>query len=649
MRMRVLCGGMAALLAATLAGRVFAEGEERDPTNLNSEEGGMQFETAEHIKKARALREKLADTRKKEQDNVNAELQKLNAERAEKIDKMGSAETTTIDGQKVTVNEPKDSETALGLKKPVRDHYEISPEDFELYQYERWSLNAADFRFDKPGYVIDDIRSGHGKRWFVFSYSITNSTAKTQRIAPVFIAVTENGVFSPEAGGLVPQRYVSDSIQHPLADSTDVRDTKWSAEGVIPLESVSSMLTRQLKDGEFKLDPMQTFLAGQTRWGAAVWPEFNDQFTELKIVVHGLSNAHKFDRKQRRVLVLTFNRNDDEFNVERSNLVYKSKQWEYLWAWDQDISVPVPADPADPQIKDKAIKTPSGVERLLVSFPYTIDNSSGTDQTLTLKEIRFVLRGAKAGDKYAGFDISVGDQKINLDEVPLVDDGRSTIYKAQYLRDAGKAAPGPDTNRFAPAVETSKQPGGMVFKIENGKKLEGRLGVFDVSSDVDWRWVREQVEDRLTLAVDKKALADKFIKEHAGDAKLPEGGIPGYIPRRTLTDDTVTLASGHSYSGEVTRDDDAFVNVTTRDGAQLEFKKGEVKTVEKGEMAKVKEQILAAVPAALEALKKDKKVFAYFTCEAGLSTGQYRIARSYHQPGVIQDDWLKAWETLEQK
>lgn len=649
MNLRVVCGTLLACVVAGWSSQAFAEGEEKDPTDLNAHEGGLQFETAEKIQKSRALREKLTEVRKKEAENVKAEIQKLNNERAEKIDKMGSAETPTIDGQKVNVAEPKDSEAALSLKKPVRDQYEISPEDFDLYSYERWSLNKTDFKFDQPRYVVDDIRAGHGKRWFVFSFSITNSTAKARRIAPVFVAVTDGGVFMPEAGGLIPQRFLSNSVMHPLADSTAARDTKWSAEGVIPIESVASMLTRQYKDGEFKLDATSTFEAGQTRWGAAVWPELNDQFTELKIVVHGLSNAHRFDTKQRRVLVLTFARNDDEFHVERSILHYKSKEWQYLWAWDQDISVPVPADAAEAQIKDKALKSPAGQDRLLVSFPYTINNSSTVDQTITIKDIKFALRGAKNADKFSGFDITIGDQKVNLDEILLVDDGRSTIYKAQYLREIGKAQPGPDTNRFAPSVDTSKQPGGLVFKIESGKALEGRLGVFDALADVDWKHVREQVEDQLTLAVDKKALKEKALKDKAGDAKLPADPVPMYSPRRHLTDDTVSLADGRSFTGTVTRDDEVAVLMTTLTGAQLEFKKADVKAVEKGEFSKVKEQVLAAIPGAIDALKKDKKVLAYFNCEAGLSTGSYRVARSYHQPGVIQEDWLKAWEELDKK
>ena len=100
-------------------------------------------------------------------------------------------------------------------------------------------------------------------------------------------------------------------------------------------------------------EPMATFEPGQTRWGVALWPDFNNEFTELRIIVHGLSNAHRYDEKQRRVLLLSFTRNDDEFHVQRSQLVYRGKEWEYLWMWDQDISVPIPNDAKDPQIKEK--------------------------------------------------------------------------------------------------------------------------------------------------------------------------------------------------------------------------------------------------------------------------------------------------------
>ena len=149
--------------------------------------------------------------------------------------------------------------------------------------------------------------------------------------------------------------------------------------------------------------------------------------------------------------------------------------------------------------------------------------------------------------------------------------------------------------------------------------------------------------------MDKKALSEQTLKAKAGDKKLPEGlGLPLYVPRRALTDDSVALHDGRSFAGQVTFQDETRLVMLTGEGAQLEFKKSEVKGVEEGEFAKVKQQILAKIPAAVEALKAEKKVIAEFTCECGLASGSYRIMRSYHKPGVVQEEWLKAWEALDE-
>jgi len=621
-----------------------------DKADVNAEVDGVQPEDADYIQKRKNVRAATIEKRKAFAVVKEAEIRKLQDERAEKIEKLHSADTATIDGKIIKVDEPKDSQSALKLTRPVRDEFAISPDDFEILVHDRWSINKTDFRFDRPLYTVADIRSGHTKRWFMFTYSITNSTTAPRRFAPVFVAATDKGVFSPDTSSLIPLRRAADSTMHPLAESKAVRDAKWNNEGVVPMEAVQSMVTKQLKDGEFKGDPSGQFEPGQTRWGAAIWPNFNDEWTELKIIIHGLNNAHRYDRKQRRVLVLTFSRKDDEFHVERSLIRYVSKEWEYLWMWDQDISIPVPADPSVHQIKDKVIATPSGAQRLMLAFPYLIENSSQNDQTLTVKQIRMELRGPKTGDKYAGFEVEVGGTKVTINEVPIVDDGRSTIYKAQFLREIGMAVQPRDTDRFAPDAAKSRQPGyGRVYEIKAGAKLDNQAAVFDAGSDVDWKYVREQVEDMLTLSIDKKALNEQNVKAKLGDKKLPAGmELPLYAPRRVLTDDTLTLIDGRGFSGDVTFQDETRVVLVTREGAQLEFKKSDVKSVEDGEFSKVKAQILAKLPAAVETAKTEKKVVASFACDCGLASGTYRIMRSYHKPGVIQEEWINAWQTLEE-
>jgi len=601
----------------------------------------------DYLAKKKEMRAKIAKAR----DELIAKNQQTLAEIADKAAKLQVAKTdqVTVDEETIQVKEPLTVEEVIG-KKTVRDLYEKNPDDFDILVQERWAINKTDLRIDEPQYIVVDTEAGDTRKYWGFTFTLTNSTTKPRRLAPVMVAVTNKGAISWEVGGFLPQRMAADSLYRPLGPSENPADKKMLEEGVQPLESVAVLATQVLGPGGVQKpavppEAAATFEPGQTRWGVALWPDFNDDFTQLKIVVNGLTNSHRYEKKLRRVLVIEFTRDDDEFDVYRTPLVYKGKEWRLLWMWDQDVSVPVPADAKEPQIKDKVLTTPAGGQRLLWSFPWVLDNTTGSEQSFKINEIRFALPVPEKGKATQGIEVDVGGQKANV-EVQVVDNGRSSIYKAQFLRETTQADPARDANRFAPVPEKANQPGGMIFKVDAGKKLEGRPAVFD-GADVDWQKVREQVEEQLSLAVDKKALGEKAWQELKGkQPALSKKPVALYNPCRRLTDDVVALKDGSSFSGEVTRDDDQAVHISTADKGKLEFAKADVAKVEKGEMAKVREQVLAALPAALEAAKKKKQVVAVFDCEAGLSTGQYRISRSYRQPGEIKEEWLKAWEEL---
>lgn len=629
-------------------------------------EGKRTPKHQENMARRERIHEAVKAARAQANSTLNDERARMKREN-EKRDGENLGDPVTVDGQTIQTKRPKSMEEAIGKDKVI-DVYEIHPQDFDVIEHDRWSLNETDFQFDRPQYLALQTSHVSNRRWFLFPFQVTNSTTKPRRITPTFVAVTNNGVFMPEVCSFLPQASAAASTFHPTAHSTDPGDLRMLAELVLPMEAPSDMQTQQFKDGKFEL-PAQlapTFEAGQTRVGVAAWPDFNDEWTELKIVVHGLTNAHHYGldlqknkdntwldvteagEKQRRVLVLSFTRNDDEFNVDRSNLKYLGKTWEYLWMWDQDLKVPIPADPNDPQLKDKVIDTPAGGKRTMVTFPYTLHNSTNTDQTIEVAEIRLALRGKKNGTKWSGFEVDVGGQKVALDEVHLIDDGRSDIYKAQFLREMGFAQPPADTNRFAPDAAKAKQPGGMVYKLTPDQTLQFRPAVFDGTS-VDWARVRMEVETALTLAADRKQLGEAKWKELTEankdlDAKAALGDLV-YDPRRLLTDDTVTLKDGRKLVGEVTFQSEKRVDLKLPSQAVLELDMGGVEKVELGEMAAVRKQILDAVPAAIQALKDDKRVFAYFTCLSGLSSGSYRVSRSYRQPGVIDENWLKVWES----
>jgi hypothetical protein len=204
-------------------------------------------------------------------------------------------------------------------------------------------------------------------------------------------------------------------------------------------------------------------------------------------------------------------------------------------------------------------------------------------------------------------EVDVGGTKVKV-EARVVDDGLSTIYKTQMLKELKKDSP---KDRFAlnkTVTEGSKTlPERRQTTLEAGKGLDELYAVFD-ESDVDWAGVVSQVENALTEKVDRKALAkqtwEQLIKTVAPDKAELLQKNPGFLydPLRRLTED---------------------------------------------EKKQVQEQVAKGLAGALDAARTKKTIVAYFDCTSGLSTGSYRVVRSYRQPGVVQDEWLKAWEELD--
>jgi hypothetical protein len=505
-----------------------------------------------------------------------------------------STMTTTVDDQTLEVKEPSSQEEALGLPagRRVRDDNEFSPEDFTMNAHDRWSINISDFRFDAPQYITSEDQRG-ARRWFAIPFSVTNTTSKIRRISPAFVAWTNKGVFSHNVTGFIPERVVARSMRRPLADSGDPTDKLMLGDGTSPMEN-TVRLSDYINDKDgVKLSPMATFQPGETRWGVALWSDFFDEFTELKIAVHGLNNSHRYEEKMRRVLVLTFERLDDEFHVHRSELKYKDKKWEHLWMWEQDIVIPEPADPKTPQIKVHALKTPTGGDKLAWAFPFILGNHSRSTQNIVIESIAFVCK----------MELEAGGEKIPV-EAKVIDDGASSIFKNMVLKSLGKEA-SKDRFQFAPVEEGSKtRPQRRAISLETGKELAETYAIFD-ETDVDCDDVFLQIETALTAKLDKKSASnaqwEKLVKNAAPDNKDLLQKNPGFVldPRRRLTDE---------------------------------------------EKRQVREQVSKNLKASLDAALAKKNITAYFTCASGLSSGTYRISRSYRKPGVVNEEWLKEWE-----
>lgn len=501
-----------------------------------------------------------------------------------------SSTTVIIDEDTLEVSEPNSIESALALDHPVRDAYEISPDDFKIEQHERWSINTSDFKFDRPRYITSRDRVGHERTWFTVKFEITNPTSKSQRIVPMFTA--QAGFERPEGsddwpdnpalrnfvpsgpalsaiGALLPERVIAESI---LSAPEQGPNT--------PLENLIDL-------GHMKLNPMNNstafaglnengganFEPGQTRTGVALWPDFPNEFTVLKIVVHGLTNSHRYPQaditkgfgtasaepnpgeNMRRVLVLTFARKSDEFSIHRSELKNIDKRWEYLWCWDHDISIPLPNSADEPQIKVLTLQTPAGGQKLAWAVPFVLTNSTRYHEEIAFNRISFACP----------LEVTVAGAAMKI-EAKVIDDGESTIYKAQLLTALGLDSP---KDRWAIENTSDRQTRTerRALKLTPGGKLAPLWAAFD-SNDIDFDDARTQIES-----------------------------APGF--NRRLND---------------------------------------------GEFESLKNQIAAALPAAVEAARKHKTVIAYVDCKSGLSSGVYRISRSYRLPGVVDDKSLKAWE-----
>ena len=603
------------------AAPVRAEGDAPITTSAREVPDGVQEDDREYIMKVEADKKKQVEHMKEGFEKLAKVTAELKNTRETKLDVLGKGEVT-IDEETKGVTEPKTSEEALDLKKQLRDVYEPSPDDFNIYTHGIWSINASDFKIDPPQYITIDEVSGRTKTYFAISFQVTNTTAQRRRMAPTFTAVTSKGVFNTAISAFLPERMLANSMYRPVGGSELLADKDMLGQRIMPLESLVALGTELLdpETGATKADTSgATFEAGQTRTGVALWTNFSNEFTELKIVVGGLTNAHHYSARlvpasvdsakpelpkvasdaecMRRVLVLTFERNGDEFDIHRKVLQYKDKRFVYAWMWDQDITVPLPTDAKDPQLKVQTIKTPAGADKLMWTFPFIVKNSTRYTQTFAINGIDYVCP----------MDVDAGGTKVHVD-VKVHDDGNSTVYKAQLLKAAQQESP---RDRFdantAPEYEEVRSVR-RKFTFEPGKGIEApRWAAFDIDN-IDWTDARVQAEAILTAGFDKKAAAketwEKVAQAIAPDNKDLAAKNPGilYDPRRRLTDD---------------------------------------------EFAKFQEAVKAGIAGALEAAKSKKTVVAYFDCTSGLSTGAYRVSRSYRLPGVVDDAWLKAWEELD--
>ena len=141
----------------------------------------------DYLAKKKEMRAKITKAR----DELVAKNQQTLAEIADKAAKLQVAKTdqVTVDEETIQVKEPPTVEEVIG-KKTVRDLYEKNPDDFDILVQERWAVNKTDLRIDEPQYIVVDTEAGGTRKYWGFTFTLTNSTTKPRRIAPVMVAVT---------------------------------------------------------------------------------------------------------------------------------------------------------------------------------------------------------------------------------------------------------------------------------------------------------------------------------------------------------------------------------------------------------------------------------------------------------------------------
>ena len=231
------------------------------------------------------------------------------------------------------------------------------------------------------------------------------------------------------------------------------------------------------------------------------------------------------------------------------------------------------------------IETPAKREKTLWYYSYKLTNKTDAPQQAeltrfdTIVEVKLdltVTRKMNSVDPDSGRATSKPVTK-SFDgdvEVALIDEGKSTIHKAQVMNEMGTEF---KADRFFKGV------------LAAGKSAEGVV-IFD-ETEVDWEPIYEHIQSKLNI--------QGFESTLENPQKLEDFYVRARPPLVVLTDE---------------------------------------------EKAKVREQVLAAIPDKLEDRRGDKRIVADVTGKAGIASGTFRIRRSYFKPGEIKEHWINKWE-----
>jgi len=433
----------------------------------------------------RALARKKGDDaiarRKDKAEDFRDEL-KAKGERAEELAPPFDVRSNDVLVERV--KEPAYPEQVVG-RATMANPWFASEKDYDIEQHRIWSLRPEDFRFWRPSritierplgtrapYEVEDLvpetkRTVFRDAFLVMPFALTNTTDEDLLICPQMWIVSENMRFTQELGGFIAQQDVENSMYRDMLSTADFvgYDADPSPENV---------------------KPVQAFRAGETHHGVAVFPTPDLQLDRMTLVVEGLNNTYRFDRRQKRVLAVEFEHAGDEFYPFRESVQFLGKEWKWLWMWYEELQVA--------PIEKYEFPTPTEArQKTMWAYQVTLTNNSREEQSLEIKEFNTIVETRVMG--------------VRVD-VEFVDTGDSTIYKAKVMEEMAQPFKG---DRFFKGVLEPEEI--KVFPV-----------IFD-EEDIVWEKVYEQVRAGLIWDEEKQ----KGLSIGYGQEPL-EPGLDSFIP-----------------------------------------------------------------------------------------------------------------------
>jgi len=453
MRLRVPATFLALLLVATTA---IAEDNSGWDDVLKSHEDGQN-----RRKSWKDAREKF--TRRK-QSELRQAVSELNAQKTELERTLESGVRRTGDVE-YEAFEP--AEATRVVDRPPAGAadddlwiWDASADHFDYFRHNIWSLKPQDFRFWRPVRVMIEkplaARNAVEEKEFIsqlpavkfrdvflaIPFAITNSLEKDLKVGPHLWLVSENLRFTEETAGFIAKEDVERSMFRELKSSFD-------------------LISYVKENPEGGTEPVQILSAGETRYGVAVFPLPDPELDTLTLIVDGLNNTYRFDRRQKRVLAIEFDHSGDEFYQQQQSFNFTKKEWRWMWMWYEETQVSAP--------ERFEFETPSGLRnepKVHWAYQVTLTNSTGEKQYIKVRQVDTVVRVRAMGVEV---------------EASLLDDGKSTIHKARVMEEMAQQFTG---DRFYAGNLDPEQT--KVFPV-----------IFDVE-DVDWDDIYRQVEAKLT-------------------------------------------------------------------------------------------------------------------------------------------------------